>query len=280
MTDKVFPLPALTVCGEEECVPGHSYGPAIRGYYLMHVVLSGHGVLHNSKGDYPVHAGQAFFVFPKEITVYQADLQEPWHYLWAGFSGGNAQSMLTDIGVSHLSPVLSLDKQFDSVTECIRSMYREASTLPMGDLAASGGLIRLLALLNACAPVSDRGNSSAEQYYRRAMWMIENESSNSPLSVQKMADAIGLSRSQLFRIFRQAGDSSPQEALIRHRIDQAVQLLSHTAMSLDAVAEACCFSSAKHLCDTFRNADMYSPSHYRSSGSADIMVKAKPSENV
>ena len=31
-------------CGREACAPGHRYGPAMRGYYLMHLVASVSGV--------------------------------------------------------------------------------------------------------------------------------------------------------------------------------------------------------------------------------------------
>ena len=35
----------LSVCnlGEQACPAGHTYGPAVRGYYLIHYVLSGCG---------------------------------------------------------------------------------------------------------------------------------------------------------------------------------------------------------------------------------------------
>jgi len=277
-SDSIPYPPVLSVCGEEACSPGHSYGPAMRGYYLLHVVLSGHGILRNSTGEHPVHAGQAFLVFPKEITFYQADEQEPWHYVWAGFSGSSAQSVLTDIGASPQSPVLTFGEHFQEIVACIRSIYQDATALPLGEMAASGGLMRLLALLNASAPASGQKNTTAEQYYRRALWIMEQESSQSPLTVQEIADSIGLSRSQLFRIFRQMSGISPQTALIQRRIDQAVQLLSHTKLSLDDVAEACCFSDAKHLCDTFRNAGMYSPSRYRDSGTADILIRKEKEE--
>lgn len=68
------------VAGEEYCAPGHSFGPAIRRYTLIHYVVSGRGSLYARGGKYPVEAGQAFLILPGEVTTYTADWEQPWHY--------------------------------------------------------------------------------------------------------------------------------------------------------------------------------------------------------
>ena len=65
-------------CGREVCKPGHQYGPAMRGYYLMHIVSSGCGVFDNGAGRFDVRAGQGFMIFPEDITLYTADTATPW----------------------------------------------------------------------------------------------------------------------------------------------------------------------------------------------------------
>ena len=30
------------ICGVEACAPGHSFGPAVREYFLLHYVVRGH----------------------------------------------------------------------------------------------------------------------------------------------------------------------------------------------------------------------------------------------
>lgn len=37
--------------------------------------------------EFPVTAGQAFIIFPDEVTTYTADDSDPWHYQWIGFDG-------------------------------------------------------------------------------------------------------------------------------------------------------------------------------------------------
>ena len=76
------------LCGEHFCEPSHSFGPARREYYLLHFVAEGCGVYHCGGEDYQVGPGQLFVIRPEEMTVYRADAQNPWHYIWVGFRVG------------------------------------------------------------------------------------------------------------------------------------------------------------------------------------------------
>ena len=72
-------------CGQERCAPGHSFGPGVREYYLLHYVLSGVGRFTVSGTTYTLHAGDIFVIRPFERIYYEADAEAPWHYVWAGF---------------------------------------------------------------------------------------------------------------------------------------------------------------------------------------------------
>ena len=88
-------------CGRESCEPGHRYGPAMRGYYLIHIAASGCGVFDNGIGRFDVRAGQGFAIFPEDIAVYTADSATPLDYVWVGFSGENAGELARSAGISH-----------------------------------------------------------------------------------------------------------------------------------------------------------------------------------
>ena len=78
--------------GWEHCAPAHSFGPSSRNHYLFHYVISGSGTLmaNDSKGitqTYEIKSGQGFLIFPKQITTYIADTEDPWEYTWLEFDG-------------------------------------------------------------------------------------------------------------------------------------------------------------------------------------------------
>ncbi len=71
--------------GWEDCMGGHSFGPHIRSYYLVHYVCSGKGMLRSEQGEFFVHGGEVFVIRPGQETVYIADGSDPWNYIWVGF---------------------------------------------------------------------------------------------------------------------------------------------------------------------------------------------------
>ena len=73
------------ICGVEACAPGHSFGPAVREYFLLHYVVRGKGIFRRGKREYTLQAGEIFVIRPGEVTYYEADMRAPWEYMWAGF---------------------------------------------------------------------------------------------------------------------------------------------------------------------------------------------------
>lgn len=252
----------VCTCGREDCEPRHRYGPAVREYFLLHIASGGQGEFVNSAGRFEITAGQGFLIFPGEVTVYTADARNPWHYAWVGFSGEGADALLQSLGLSRAQPVVDLGESLPDALGILYALYDDAVRLRMGDLAAVGGLYRLLALVGQNARATLSGGTLSEQYYRKAVWMMESEAGH-PLRVQQIADAIGLSRSQLFRVFKQVCGRSPQEVLLQKRLEQAQRLLEETALPLSAVAEAAGFSSSVHLCDALRAAGLPPPGTIR-----------------
>ena len=56
----------LYYAGRETCLPGHDFGPAVRGHYLLHFILAGHGEFHVNGHIYPLGPNQAFIIQPGE----------------------------------------------------------------------------------------------------------------------------------------------------------------------------------------------------------------------
>ena len=70
----------------EKCQPGHSYGPAVRSYFLLHFVVSGKGRFQTRSGNYDLKKGDVFIIRPYDVNFYQADEKDPWTYIWIGFT--------------------------------------------------------------------------------------------------------------------------------------------------------------------------------------------------
>ena len=78
---------ALNYCGIEECRPGYFHSPPKRSIYLIHIILRGKGTLEIEGQTFHLGENDAFLIPPYRKGSYQADREEPWVYMWIGFSG-------------------------------------------------------------------------------------------------------------------------------------------------------------------------------------------------
>lgn len=98
--DEGYPGLKPVALGWQECPPGHSFGPAVRTYWLLHYVVSGCGTFQIGDRSYPVKAGSMFVIPPYVQAYYEADRQDPWHYVWVGFTyPGELPVKLADVVV-------------------------------------------------------------------------------------------------------------------------------------------------------------------------------------
>lgn len=191
------------VLGEETCRPGHSFGPAVRDYTLIHYIRSGRGALRDQTGTHPVEAGQAFLIRPGEVTVYTADREQPWHYCWIGFDGGLSERF------AQLPPVFELPGWV--MEDMVRAGQR--GTGAEYELAAL--LFRLYALLFAPAKIGPVGR--VEDYIHSGYM--------TPIRVEALARQLNLDRRYLSRIFKEETGLSIKEYLTAYRLERARELL-------------------------------------------------------
>lgn len=249
-------------CGHEACAPGHRYGPAMRGYWLLHLVASGSGVFFNGARRMPVRAGQGFMIFPDDVTVYSADVDTPWEYVWVGFNGDGSARLTEAAGLTRASPIADLGGYAAQALDICAAIGEDMAALELGEQAAVGGLMRLMAYI-AAGRREALGSQGASDSWRRAQWALQANFHRPDYHVEDVASFVGLSRSQLFRIFKRHGAESPQQALGRLRLARAKQLLGSTDLTLTEVALSSGYASAARLGEVFRRALNTTPALYR-----------------
>lgn len=84
-----------------------------------------------------------------------------------------------------------------------------------------------------------------------------------PLSLVEIAEAVGLSRRQIERLFRQEMGRSPARYYLEIRLDRARHLLIQSSMPVVEVAVACGFVSASHFSKCYRELYARSPQQER-----------------
>ncbi len=114
-------------------------------------------------------------------------------------------------------------------------------------LALTGGLMRFLALL---FDRQEQAKSTGRALYEKAVWYFRGNYPR-PITIAETARFVNLSRSQLFRVFREECGRSPKQALTALRLEEAYRLLYSTRLTVQVVAYAVGIPSASRFCALF-----------------------------
>lgn len=94
-----------------------------------------------------------------------------------------------------------------------------------------------------------------------------------PMQMSDLARHLGLSRARMFELFEQATGLTPNDYLVRRRVQQACGFLEATGRSITEIALATGFSSSQHFSHVFRKYVGMTPSKCRRRG-ADVAGRA------
>ncbi len=92
------------------------------------------------------------------------------------------------------------------------------------------------------------------------------ENYTAPVTLQDIAKAANISRSEAGRCFRKYMGCSPIDALIGHRLQTAHRLLGEKTLSLGEICFACGFHSVNYFSRQFKKAYGYTPGQMRKLG--------------
>ena len=86
---------------------------------------------------------------------------------------------------------------------------------------------------------------------------------NSNLSVQEVADAVGLSRSHLSHKFKETMGFDISAFIMRCKVEEAKSLLVYSDQSISEISNYLCFSSQSYFTSVFRKKYGLTPKEYR-----------------
>lgn len=252
----------VNCCGLSKTEPLHSFGPALKPHYLIHFVLSGKGKFVIGGKEYPLEAGYGFLITPDELAFYQADEEEPWTYVWVGFSGTQAEEYVKGMGLSVKQPVFRSEKQ-EELYQIVKDMMEHNTFGMANDLRRNGQLGIFLSIIAGSAQPAERNEvDRANTYVRKAVAFIQSNYCN-PIKITDVADYVCINRSYLYTLFHNSLGMSPQQFLTTFRITKAAELLQLTSLPIESIAFSCGYSDPLVFTKAFRQMKKLSPSAYR-----------------
>jgi AraC-like DNA-binding protein len=271
----------LVSCGFEDCRPGHRWGPGVREHIVVHVILQGQGTYACAGQAFPLGPGQGFVVMPGELVEYEADQADPWSYIWIGFTGLRAESLLRQAGLSARQPLFRTSRitEHRNRIDQLLQLARQPHSHDLHHLAHLYAFIADLIDEQAKLDLTER-DTQQQVYLRQAIRYIAGHYTQ-PVNIHAVAAHVGLDRSYLYVLFRRHLQQTPKDFLTTYRIGRAIFLLQ-TALTIGEVARSVGFEDAQVFAKVFKRSKGMTPTQYRQrlqcGNAADLTVLA-PQQN-
>ena len=252
---------AIFSSGLQSCTPKHSWGPGVRDHYLLHFVISGKGQYTCNGKTYNVKAGEMFLIKPSQVVHYVADSNEPWEYYWVGFNGTYAQKAVANLPFKDTMPVYA-PKDFEDCKEYLYQIYANSGNSMSNSTAMLGYLYLFIAkLIEESSLISSVAAVTQSNYVVEAIKFIQFNYSTD-ISVDDIANAVGISRSHLYRVFIANLNQSPIDYLTEYRINEACELLKNSNLSISQIAVSVGFFDQFYFSRVFKKIKKIPPSKY------------------
>jgi AraC-like DNA-binding protein len=246
------------MCGCHDCESGHSFGPAMREYYLIHYIKSGQGSFTYGEKSWQLTKGQCFLICPNEITLYKADEKQPWHYTWVAFSGEYAKGLLAAVGLGSENHVF----ESGPATVLFEELYEKIIRNDFAHGKPEYYLLSLLWSLFFLLPQVETHETQSTRYVKKTRDYIFSMYTNK-ISVASLAQFCGLDRRYLCRIFKKEIGMTLQEYILDYRLSKAHALLLETSLTIGDTARSVGYTDVYNFSKMFKKKYGVSPRNIR-----------------
>lgn len=246
-------------CGHEKCEPGHAFGPASRQHYLMHFILKGKGQYQVGGKCFTIYKNEAFLIKPQEITIYQADAEDPWEYVWIAFDGEEAEGLLKKYNLGAEQYVCSMNEN----APIRERLYAIAECFTRGNASREELIGYFYLIFSGIRREAEEGSESYDiSYFLKAEKYVRHNYSYH-IHITDIARHVGVNRTYLYKIFMKHAGQSPKRYLTRYRIETAKEMLLNTKLTVTEIALSSGFHDSSGFCKAFDRAEGTSPMAFR-----------------
>lgn len=275
--DALWGLTVSTV-GYEEIAPGDDYptrghadgyyfdlkkGRVLNEYQLLYLT-EGEGIFESTnQRPIRIKEGDLFLLFPGEWHTYHPLPSRGWKSYWIGFKGRNVDDRVRAGFLSPTKPIYHVGFSSDLVhlyDEAMKTAREEAAYSQQTLAGIVNHLVGLMYSLERNRVLNkDLGHVDM---VNRARLRIR-ESLESDLTIQQVAEEMGISYSNFRKLFKEFTGIAPAMYQQELRLQRAKEMLSTTDMSIKEIAYRLNFESPDYFSSKFRMKTGRKPSDFR-----------------
>ena len=241
-------------------------GRILPEYQLLYIT-EGEGIFHSQTvPEAPLREGDFFLLFPGEWHSYHPTGPRGWKKYWIGFKGRNMDDRVKANFLSPTKPIYHVGYSADII-----SLYREAYDTALEEAAYSqqkmagivNHLIGMMYSLERNIELQSLNQAHVDMINRARLRI--RESLESSLTIQQVAQEMGVSYSNFRKLFKEHTGLSPAIYQQELKLQRAKELLTTTDMSIKEIAYHLNFNSPDYFSAKFKIKMGRKPSELRNS---------------
>lgn len=245
--------------GTNKCEPLYSYEHFVKNRIIIHFVINGKGILRMNGKEYYIGPHQIFLIPENTKAFYQADKDDPWEYIWFHIGGPKIPLILKEAGLTSEHPVytpLACSKEIEALAKDILDNYTR-------QYYCVGSLYKI------CDYMIENSAYKAEPAIENSLLYVKNVISyiqlkySEQIKIEDIAFALGLNRSYLTRLFKEATGYSLQDYLLTYRMKLALKMLAKDNISIAEIAQNVGYGDTFTFSKAFKRHFGQSPSAFR-----------------
>lgn len=225
--------------------------------YCFEQVLKGTGVISCNGQQFTVHAGDVYLLPAHATHDYRSKSNDPMEKIWVNMSGGLCDALYEQYGLTGIMhyPDRNLTHPFH---ELLDICDQAGNDVPYIEAKAPLLVHEMFSRISPTVVKSHTGNKYAAQ----AKTYIDRHATER-ITATDIAKEIGISVSQMNRLFSAQYGEPPMTYYARQRIKAAESLLRNTGMRVREVSRMLGYSDEHYFSNSFTRMTGMSPREYR-----------------
>lgn len=247
--------------GEINYPPGGTLGPRFQTNLQLAFVHLGEMTVQVSGREFFVGANNAMLLLPGHTEQFTFAKSQGTTHSW----GQGPISQLSEPVRQYMEglprPII--------LSSTLRNLMSEALRIKQSMLLTNSPILKAIAtymfwqyLREAELLLAKREQKSASQIVGKARGFMHHNLKNH-LSVEMIAQAVNISRSQLTRIFKAELNITPMAYLWQQRVTLGIDMLRNSGLPIGTIADQCGFKNRYHFSRSVRQETEMSPSELR-----------------
>lgn len=204
--------------------------------FFIQYTVSGTGSFFFDGKKYAIKSGDAFLLRPHDRYRFEANEENPWHFIWLQLNGASVESFLRECFGEGRIYRTSAPYLVKSAFEDTLAAFLHFDTDPYG---AGASLFQLMRTMQQTAEGQSGAlpKSQGDTIFHQAKNFIDTNLT-AGVRVSDVLNFLHVDRSYLFKLFQKRCGVSPQEYIIKQKLSYAYRLIFVGGVSVKRAAEA------------------------------------------